>query len=671
MPIVVDPLPNEGATEIVLDPSEVATGRVELALNVDAIRIMPPGPDWGEALIEQYLAEQSRGQVPVDYRVPNRQIMIPLLLGADGPAGFAGAKAQLQAKVAMFQREGGWLRRGDGLYADITNAGLKLPDHYGHLGVEADVILTLEALPDFYGDEIELSDNVETSAAELVFTHAGIQGDYPARVRIVVDEDDGERQLGLLWGVRCRHYSANATAALAYEAEDLTPLDAATVQALTGASGGDVVKHANLSTSWTPVLATKLLAGGELTHTGTYRVWARVHTTAVVPPRVRLVWDVGDIVLPEENTPQRPPGASQFYPLDLGEIRLDPGVGAHRWLGQVHAAGDTGGEDISIDKLWLVPVDEGYVVLRAPAAASVEGLANYVARDEFNQTTGALHGKTLPIGGNWATSGDADDFTIDTALKAAKRVAVSDADLDTGRLALAGTTLHTDVELDADLSIGQTTAATLRIGLVARYVDANNWLMAVFETATAPWGTLKLLARVAGSTGTLGSVTVPNPYSTTGLRLNLVGGDYSVLTRAGGTWEEQLAGQSQYLLAGGALETGKIGVYDAYTSATPSTRAFYNFSAREPVLDAVLFPNQSAELRHDGVYREDSTGTAYGPVSHRTGSLPRLPPSGLENRPVEVFLKASRGDFDTRPDAGIDDISAQVFYRPSWLFAPA
>ena len=50
-----------------------------------------------------------------------------------------------------------------------------------------------------------------------------------------------------------------------------------------------------------------------------------------------------------------------------------------------------------------------------------------------------------------------------------------------------------------------------------------------------------------------------------------------------------------------------------------------------PPLDATLYPNQSAELRTDGIFREDTGGTSYAPAPH-TGALPRLPPSGLENR---------------------------------------
>jgi hypothetical protein len=34
---------------------------------------------------------------------------------------------------------------------------------------------------------------------------------------------------------------------------------------------------------------------------------------------------------------------------------------------------------------------------------------------------------------------------------------------------------------------------------------------------------------------------------------------------------------------------------------------------------------------------------------------------------VEVFVKATRGDLSTLPDSAIDDVSARVFRRASWL----
>lgn len=166
-------------TSVVLDPSAVAdSGRVELNLNSGAIRVGEDGIDWGDAAIEQYLAEQERGQLPVDFRIPNRQITIPLILGADGASGYYDAKKQLQSKVALIQSEGGWLSRtfpptgspgGDDLYADIVGATLKLPDKYGNLGIN-EALLTLEAIPDFYGDEITLADHSETTNPEIIFT---------------------------------------------------------------------------------------------------------------------------------------------------------------------------------------------------------------------------------------------------------------------------------------------------------------------------------------------------------------------------------------------------------------------------------------------------------------------------------------------------------------------
>lgn len=96
---------------------------------------------------------------------------------------------------------------------------------------------------------------------------------------------------------------------------------------------------------------------------------------------------------------------------------------------------------------------------------------------------------------------------------------------------------------------------------------------------------------------------------------------------------------------------------------------FDNLAAWAPSADAVLYASRSAQLTTDGIFRQDTSGTAYGPVTP-IGDLPRLPVSGLENRKVELYLKDTRGDLDQLPDSGIDDMSARVFYRPCWLNTP-
>ena len=100
-------------------------------------------------------------------------------------------------------------------------------------------------------------------------------------------------------------------------------------------------------------------------------------------------------------------------------------------------------------------------------------------------------------------------------------------------------------------------------------------------------------------------------------------------------------------------------------------RSYDNFFVSPPtalsaVSDSVVYASQKAQITTEGAYRLDSGGTAYGPISRRRGDLPRLPVGGT----TEVFIKASRGDFETVADSGIDDIAARVFYRPTWLTFP-
>ena len=178
------------AETIVLDPTEVATARTQFDLTpfIDAA-----GPDWGDAAITQYLAEANRGQIPVDYRVPNRTITIPLNVMARGTVTFDQARSQIQAKAGLMQREGGWLKRvtsgGTAVFADITNATLKYGGGWSqaYKSYDVDASLVLEAIPDFYGAEIDLGDNVENDAARAhLHRHrrpGGLPGQGPDRGR--------------------------------------------------------------------------------------------------------------------------------------------------------------------------------------------------------------------------------------------------------------------------------------------------------------------------------------------------------------------------------------------------------------------------------------------------------------------------------------------------------
>jgi len=672
------------AEQITLDPDNVAIDRTALELNEGPITVRVDGVDWGNAEIEAVMAEQERGSAPVDYRIPNRQITLPLKIRADGTVSFDQARGMLQKKVALLQREGGWIGRvlnnGGTVYADVVNAGLTLGGGWlqAHKEMDADAELRLEVIPDFYEDEIALSDHSETTLPELRFTESDIRGDYPARVRILVDEDDSEDQGSLIWAVRSRHYvgGGDDTKKVVHEAEALEALDAATKSALSGASGGTAVVHASVAAEWTPIVGTDIGGAFPMRHTGAYRVYARFYSYGGAMD-ARLVWDVGDLLTPTENTPVEVPTTTGFYMLDLGEVRLDKiQTGVHWWGGQIQARG-TGGT-IAVDRLWMFNIDEGFGVAQSAPPATT--LTPFVARDSFAQTSGTLTGKTLPIGGTWASAGDADGYGINTTNQTAQRTATGDtAGLGNGHFAIAGTAVYDEVSAQADFQFTAAVASDeFLTGVVARYTDTSNFALAYIQKAAAlsTW-TLNAITRTAGATtaqSTLASPYFGVPDINHRIKFTIdVRGNYYVywgLPDLGVESRQLLSGFAPDLAAGATLDDGKVGFFDLVTFGTPATRQVNNFLVTAPAPDAAVFSGQSLELSTWGIVREASGGTVYGPVSRVFGDLPRLPAAGNEDRTTEVMLKLSRGNLADSPDSGIDDLSAQVFYRPSWLYLP-
>lgn len=664
------------AETIVLDPTEVAVSRTQVDITP---WVKGDGIDWGDAEIAAYMADQARGASPVDFRVPNRTVTIPLVLKGVGGTSFATARTTVQAKAALFQREGGWLKRltssGSMVFADVVSATLKLGGGWtqAHRSADLDAQLTLDVLPDFYGAEVTLPDHATTTATELVFTETGILGDYPGRCRIVVDEDDGDRQLGLLWGLRSRNYDSAATARLAYNAGTLTTQDAATV-------AGTTIEHATVPSMWTPILKTDIIPSGALTHVGTYRVWAQVRSVGVTERGVdvRLVWDVGDLSTPVISSTKRIPGADFIYALDLGEVRLDrTKSGTHRWQGQIQAKATTAPADVIVSKVWFVPVDDGYGVLRAPLN-SAASFNVFTVRDEFNQTSGALHGKTVQVGGGtWSTFANGASPTDFSATGTPNFWINRNATAEQWRGAVAGSASLTDVvaQMDFHWSVIDLTDDD-ELALFARRIDQNNFIAIDVVPATGN----VVLRRYSSFSGAGGSYTILDSATvslaagtwytlrlyvdTTGLVAGWVG------PRGSSFGDPLLVGRTADAATGGALATGTTGLFEGYGSAVSSVRTYDNFLAYPPAIDAVLHPSQSAELRTEGLYREDATGTSYAPVPFPTYDNPRLPPAGLEGRTCEVFIKDSRGDFDLLPDSATDDISARIFYRPCWLFVP-
>jgi hypothetical protein len=887
---------------IVVDPAELAPERVALELHAGAFQVGPEGPDWGDAQIASYTAETARGELPVDYRLPNRTVTIPLLIQDGDEVTFDEARTMLQQKVGLWQREGGVLKReidGRATYLDVVGATLKLGGGslQATVGFDHEASLVLETLPDWYGAErssdafdemtrpaqtvlcgdydtevlrdspalywpsistssaadvsghgrngtvngapaatvtspvvesdgdtgLELdgaNDHIvspyaayangqitlegwfwrdSTSAEHTMFGGAGdanepqlqaasgnqdvawysdggatpgtwanafpgtgqwvhvaltfddatnatelfingaskgtrsvaaaynapgnfmvgavraaairpwdgrvakvavydrvlgaarirehyqagrtgvVDGHLPGRVRLEATDLSGKDQLGLLWGVRCRHYSPAATARLDYQASALDPLDAAAVATVGGLS---VIQHTELGTDWTGLVGTNIGGTDWLTHTGSYRVWALARSPHGGDVKLRFVYDIGDLTLPEENDPWRFPGANEWYLADLGEVRLDAApIGTHRWQGHVQAKGVASGEDAQVYWVFLQPIDEGAGFLSAPSR-TVQGLGDTLARDGFTGTaaSGTLNGRVAPVGGTHATSGATGDFQFaDEPLstdETVKRATVSDT--GRGRLDVIGSTAYTDLAVNAQV---HTTAIPLGVELavLSRFVDSNNYLEAVLYRigslgAGQRW--IRITARIAGVETHLASALVgwgTNTWYTLTLTAFASGRAVAeLLSWPSGAVLATLTGEHTALAASGALAAGKPGIRDMNSSASAATRYYDSILAQVPARqDAVLFASRAAELRTDGIWRQDPNGVAYGPVTSPGGMLPRIPPSGLEDRPVEWFFKPTRGDLAVLPDyAGAANLRARVHRRPSLLFTP-
>lgn len=624
--IVLDKIAASGATRYELDITQW--------IDVD-------GPDWGEATVDPYYADMSIGSAPVGYRTPNRDVKIPLNL-RDAPEVLVGTitfdeiRSWLQAKVALFHREGGWISRTvdtGTLHADIVDAALHLggSEVQAFHKVDVDAVLSLSVIPEWYGDEIYIGYRQESLLPELTFTlGTDVAGAYPGRARVIVENTGTASQHALIWGFRSKYYpnQPDPLANLAYEAEELTPIDAATVSNRTWASGGKTVRFPTLPAgTWCPVVSTDVPSVGSLTHVGSYRVWARVFSSTSTP-KVRLVWDVGDLLFPNENPPVNFANAGDFYMVDLGEIRIErPPIGAHRWRGVVQAYAEVDNDSIEIDRIFFQPLDDGAGKAVATQSESPLGLH----RVKYHATA-------------------ADNAGIGTA-------AWTLFGTEAAMTAFGNTISHYFFATNFGLNIPVTaTINGIKLEIERSFTPPLNNGIRDYAIRLLKAGAVYGSNPVAGWT----MWDRDRTFYTYGSETDLWGGTWTPAevnaTNFGAAISAQVVGNNATATTG-FLYRVRITVY--YTSGG-------GFALLE---DAVVFPGEFCELRTDGVYRSKD-GINYSRCSIRNGKLPRMPVSGLEERQVEMFLKMSRGNLYNESDPRIDNTAAYIYYRPCYPFTP-
>lgn len=666
---------------LILDPAAVAIAdRKELDLEKEGLTIRKdPGPDWGDTAIKAYVAERSYGAAMIDYTLPPRKIVIPLVVkGSAGGTSFDALRIALQAKCSRINEEGGWLRRklpsGKIIYADLFEATLHLSKGWytEHRDLDLEAQLEFQALPDFYGEKIDLASFEGTAAASQV---TQIKGNLPGRVDFTVTEKSAVDQLGLGWHFRCQHYSSAATAGWDYQAEALTPLDAATETAVTGSSG-NVIQHANLSTEWTPVMSTNLKAGTYLTHQGVYDVWVRVRSSSTIMPWLRMLYGAGDVITPAVNSQAVIPEKNNWYLVNLGQINLRAAaVGVHRWQGIIQArSAGVGGDNIAIDRLWFFCADEGSGILTADISTAPVA-SKYLVRDEFNQVGGPATGKSAAVGGVYsAAAGSAESDYEVIGAGVLIRSTKNDAGAPFTNLpGLKGRALGTPAEtaniaFKVDFEIG-VDARNSTWGAVLNYTGKANFIVVWFSFFSGQWWLQCNRGSVVGNLGQteLGANFFSGLTANGTIMCNVRKTQLTVYvaTKANPTLAPRLVYEDAMVGV-----KGRAFIWDEEAPGVNNVRRYDNLGIWTPENNAVMYANRGARLTHQGIFRQSEDGVGMADVDRPGSDLPRIPVSGPEERPVEIAIKGSRGNFGTIPDTGLDAIKGQLSYRPCWSEIP-
>jgi hypothetical protein len=539
------------------------------------------------------------------------------------------------------------------------------------------VPLILTCKPAWEGTFVASAATANAATPLVTVDVPSVAGDLPPKVTLVVTDLASKSRRDVIWGVEQRYYNPGSPAPVLIAGGSLV------TSGFAGAAttmGGAYLSNA--VTASVAGQATAVCGTGNQPHIGTYRVRARVQassTTAVF----RLAWQDGDG--PFAANPWTPvPAAGGLCEIDLGTITIEPSaLGTQRWTGRIESYTTDGtSQTVYVNLLELIPAGEGYGRARA-AYTYKPGVV--VARDDFTGfTTGNLSGRTAPLGGAWVTAGDATDFagvtvgsspTSDFGPGAVYRQTGGPEFV--GRYALLSGTM-TDTEVSAKMWVQNPAGLpnTNNQGVVARYVDTQNSLRAWFNQNTQ---TLSINRLVANS-GSVVSVSVPFPVPAgwfPTIRLIVFASGRAIATLAdpsgailatvdvaAGTWPD--------LAPGGALASGKAGLYDQ--GVTSNHGRYYGkfYAAIPPTEPLVINSGQSIEFRSTGdALRRDSTGTYGGRAPAYRGSPARMPPAGDQNRTSRVVIAARRNDTDTGSDGGVTD-STQIVVQitPRGLTVP-
>ena len=541
------------------------------------------------------------------------------------------------------------------------------------------VTVKLVCKPFAYGAEVSVS-AVSSSGPLATLTISNVKGDVPAEGRLLVTEASSKDRRFIEWGLEQRHYSA-ATSLLINSTGLSTTGFSGVGTTRSGAYNTDVIRATLVRHAMTAMAGT-----GNQNHTGTFRVKARLYVNSA--SYFRFTWQQGDGPF-VSNPIVTPPVPSGWTEVDLGLISVNPGqLGTQRWTGRIEGMADPNNlvvntTEADIDYLILMPAGEGYGKARAPNATTSGAL---VGSDQFTGTTagGSLNTRTALVGGSWTDSAGGTGFAFADGPASGNETLVRSTTSDSAvRVASLGSTNYTAIEVSAGVYVSAAVGSAVRLGVVGRYVDANNYLVAylVVDNPITRASTLVLAKLVGGSLTTLNSVGVTatedtwytvwlQAFASGQATAKLYGATYVVTGQA----QEMVSvsAQDAVLATGGALATGKPGLYDYNSGGSVVSRYYDDFSVKgSPPESVALYSGRQLEFRHDGSVRQDSTGTYWGPVPAYRGGRFLVPPAGDGNRTSRIAVKAHRNDVESAADEPLgDSIQVSAFYTPRYITPP-
>lgn len=258
----------------------------------------------------------------------------------------------------------------------------------------------------------------------------------------------------------------------------------------------------------------------------------------------------------------------------------------------------------------------------------------------------------VPSGGStWGEAGHEPKFQVNATTHTWERTSSTDA-ANTGRVALAGTDEHTTSVTQGDV---HNNAATGKVGLLMRYVNTENFIIATLTGSPYKVQVMKYVGKTA--------TYLNKPQA--GYPLSKVAGQQVTLrleTDSNGRWivwaDGVLLGQGfdEVLATGKALAKGRVGFYSEHGASEGAvTDGGDNFKLWVPEANAVMWEGREVRFRWADALSNSSDGLYWHAAPEFEGARLRVPPEGPAGLTSRLTAKARRLNVTETVDPFISD----------------